>query len=339
MAFWLTITLLVTTFSSIAFFVYHSAFHNTFLWRRGKNEAFLRAGELGLILDENGRLVSGTLSGLPFHCGFRSVKSGKTKHVEVWGRLEIGETPEALEISCEDVLSGVFRAFGSEELNLEDPEFDAAFWITGADVEKIKEFLTPSIRRGMLLGMSELPNAKLKNGQITSYRTAFTPLGLVTRFQRMLLQFSLLAKTFSGDEQEHSDFESTGVVTKKVRRFARFSLVVFTFSCLVTSPVSGNLGLLLAAGFALGVLFSILAMSSGETGRVLLQSYYAFVTLVIIAATCVALTKPSESSEVIAVGICGAVAGVFTWGGRHYLKTLDQTGLKQPTKPDKVSDL
>jgi hypothetical protein len=321
----------------LVFWAFHCAFHKAYLWRSKRAEIWSFASELGFLIDEEAWSATGTLEGLPFSMGFRTVRRGKSQSMNFWASLTIGPTPEGMELTNEDILSGAMRVFGSDELNLGDPEFDAAFWICGNNVEEVREYLTPERRLGLLLGMSELHGGKLKGERINSSRDFDTPLKIVSHYQSMLKHFRLLAQAYSGKVIE-APVGSTGVVFRKVRRFARFSLGMLSFLCLVTWPAPGNAGDVITGGLLVGVGFSCLAMMPNETGRVLLQSYYAFLTVVIVCLFAWAITgqfQPlQEVSEYLGITMVSSVLFVFSWGSRHYLKTLDQTGVKAPEEAD-----
>ena len=61
---------------------------------RASREILTLASELGLKPDESGHSATGTLDGLPFSLGLRTVRRSKSQSVQFWASLNVGELPK-----------------------------------------------------------------------------------------------------------------------------------------------------------------------------------------------------------------------------------------------------
>ena len=134
----------------LVYYFYVNASHNVKPWRTVKDRLMDFALREGFEVDRQRCTARGELDGVPFAFGMKTESGSKSQHMELWAVLESEEIPPDLELSGECLLSGVSRALGYEEASLGDPEFDAAFWIVTDDVDRARDYLTPSRRRGFL---------------------------------------------------------------------------------------------------------------------------------------------------------------------------------------------
>ena len=187
-------------FSVVAWLVYYfyvNASHNVKPWRTVKGRLMDLAESEGFTVDRERCTAYGELEGVPFAFGLKTMRRGKSRHMQLWAALESSEIPLDLEVSAECVLSGVSRALGYKEATLGEPEFDAAFWILTDDVERARYFLTPSRRRGFLHGLTAVSDGKIKKQKVQAIQRFSTPLRMSRHFRPLLENFRLLAETLN----------------------------------------------------------------------------------------------------------------------------------------------
>lgn len=310
-----------------------SEFHEAGPWKKKRRQLMALAEEFGLTIQDDGRSAVGEFEGLRVSVGMKSIRLSKSKIVRFWSKLELPDCPSELELREEDIFSGVGRLFGAEELSLGDPEFDAAFNIWGGDLDQVREFLTPNVRSGLLWGMPKLPGAVLRKGAVLYEKSFHTPFFMGRHFQPTLEHFREFAVTLQGDTP--ADLGNTGVVSGKVRKFAAKSLFLWVPLFLGTLSVSEQFPTVPQGFTAMGLFFTLFALSANEVARVLLQGFYAFMAL---AVSILFLIGGLDFSELVNFSFIrldedGAfpfflfnfLAGISFFGIRNYLRTLDQT--------------
>jgi hypothetical protein len=324
-------TFLFAVVAWLVYYFYVNASHNVKPWRTVKGRLMDLAESEGFTVDRERCTAYGELEGVPFAFGLKTVRRGKSRHMQLWAALESSEIPLDLEVSAECVLSGVSRALGYKEATLGEPEFDAAFWILTDDVEQARNFLTPSRRRGFLHGLTAVSDGKIKKQKVQAIQRFSTPLRMSRHFRPLLENFRLLAETLneSGERLASLPEGRSGVVAQKVRRFARTSSVFLLIGLFVFwHPHIIHLQWIwwsLALGLALSV---AAAVKATETTRVLLQAYFAFLAaeiMVFVGVGLYSVYRHFDENHLMAVLLVGLVGLALCWGSRNYLKSMDQT--------------
>lgn len=315
----------------LVYYFYVNASHNVKPWRTVKDRLMDFALREGFEVDRQRCTARGELDGVPFAFGMKTVSGSKSQHMELWAVLESEEIPPDLELSGECLFSGVSRALGYEEASLGDPEFDAAFWIVTDDVDRARDYLTPSRRRGFLHGLTSVPNGKVKDRKVQASRGFSTPLTMSRHFEPLVEKFRLLAETLnvSGERLGGLPEGRSGVVEQKVRRFARTSSVflLIGLSIVWDTDQLGVQWLWWSLALGLGLCLAT-AIKTVEATRLVLQAYFAFLAAEIAIVTGLGLySQYRHFDEDLFIGLLvGAFVGLAVcWGSRNYLKSMDQT--------------
>lgn len=315
--------------------IYLGEAHEAKPWVTTRARLMELAQEYGLEIEPSGTRARGELEGLSFSLGVTSLRRGKSKIVNLWAKLEVPDCPPSMELREEDLLSGVGRTFGTEELSLGDPEFDAAFEIGGSSVDEVKQFLTPGNRGGLLRYMPRLPQAHLKLGVISSEKSFSTPFFMEGHAQNMLENYRLLATALQGRGEPLEEGASSGLIERKLRRFAGWTLWVWFLLFLLTLTDRANDGSALQALLLLGTVLTAATFSASEISRVILQGFYAFMSLSILGLIGLGFVDGLEiynvpwlrlvDDEYIAFFLFNTVFMFGFWGARNYLRTLDRS--------------
>ncbi len=331
-------TVAVGTICFFVFAVFIADFPEARPWRAQRGRLMALASEYGLTPNDEGRTATGNLAGMPFSIGISTVKGSKATTISLWAKLELTDCPETFRLSEESVMTGMSKAFGGEELSLGLPEFDAVFLIQGNCAEEIREFLTPEVQAGLLQYLPELPEGEIRNGAVWAGKRFSTPLFMTRHFRPLLDDCRGMAGVLSGETASESDAPSRRVEKKLA------SFVKKTLPCWVIATVLGaTIGPAVAAAFGIGVLLSGFALTGTEWSRTLLQGYYAFIT---VAVGCLILLGIVDGLELYNVRwlrmvdeqyvpyfVGTTVTAIFSWGSRHYLKSLDRLRVASPSKP------
>jgi fumarate reductase subunit D len=322
--------------SAIIYFFYIAEAHEAGPWQKKRTILMALAKEYGLEVEDSGEKAVGTLEGVPFAIGIASVQCSKSKIIELWARLELPDCPESLSLRSEDLLTGIGRIFGSEELSLGDPEFDAAFEVGGESVEQVKSYLTPEVRSGFLRFFTKLPEARLKERSVHSGKRFTTPFFMTRHFRPLLENNSLLASAVQGRIAPLQADESSGVVEGKIRLFALWTLPLWLALFVLTlsgAETSNQWASTVALG--VGTLMSAGALTASEIARVALQGFYAFMSLFTALLLVLGVLHGTEiyeprllnfiDQEYTAFFLFVSIALLGFWGARNYLRGLDQT--------------
>ncbi len=311
--------------------IYLSEFHGSRLWLTRRSRLMDTAQEFGLKVVTEQKEAAGELAGLPFTLKVASVRSGKSKLVYLIGRLELPDCPPGLELREEDLLSGVAKTFGSDELSLGDPEFDAAFLVGGNSVEEVKGYLTPVNRAGLLRYLPELPHAHLKNGVVYSERRYMTPFAMPRHGREMVENFRQLAEAL----QSETPVSGGSTVNKKLRKFVGRSFWFWLLPCLLALSDPGGAGYGTTALLTMGTLLTGAAFTASEIARVMLQGFYAFLALSILVLIILGVVDGLElynvpwlrlvDDDYVPFFFFTTMLGFLFWGIRNYLRTLDRS--------------
>ena len=335
---------------ALVYFFYLGEAHDAYPWRKQRKALMDLAADYGLEVHESQRKAAGELEGLPFSIGVSTVRTSKSKVVKLGTKLEVPACPAGLSLNCEDLLSGIAKAFSYDELSLGDPEFDAVFEIHGESVDVVKSYLTPEIRSGLLRYFSKLPHGVLRSQEIRSEKRFLTPFFMASHFKPLLERNRLLAASLQGRVEPLKPGQSSGIVEQKLRRFCRLTILIWLIPFLVTLKASSELSeLALPFVFGVGTLLTTAALSAKETARVFLQGYYAFITLFVAIMIFFGLLDGTEiyeprwldlvDQEYIGYFLVTSVVFFTCWGTRNYLKTLDQTRVVVRDSEDKLHGL
>ncbi len=146
--------------------------------------------------------VQGLLEGLPFE--MRPVNKGSGRNQSTYTRMQvtIPGLPPGLVIRHEGFLGKVGKALGGQDVRLDDPHFDAAFLIKGADPAAVRQYLTLARRDALLLHMREAKGVEVLSGGLVFERR-----GLIrdeAELDRTIDRLRFLTRALGPGEAAHS---------------------------------------------------------------------------------------------------------------------------------------
>ncbi len=268
--------------------------------------------------------VHNTVHGLPVRWELTMVSQGKSNYYKLLSHVVLPSAPEGLVIKNEGIATGFYRIGNQKEQTIDDPDFDAAFWIEAANRPQL-EYLTPLRRRTMLCGMTRNPGWTLANRKLINERWFISSLFGRSTYAAIWADLELLVDGLEGTGERVPE-KAPDVVASKVRKFVPATMVVLALTLPYSLSMPGLLPAAMRWGALIGLTFSLLALTGGEAGRVLLQGYYAFLSLTALAlAGALALGylgtfKKSDDLVVSVVAMLGF--SLCFWAARHYLKSL-----------------
>lgn len=315
--------------TAFGYLIYSIYYLDSGPWKRQCRWIIERGVESGLTPNPERAFLKGELEGLEFELGLVRYRGSKTEGYKLRGKLRCPGW-EGVEVNQEDIISGVHRMRGEREVKLEDREVDACFWLEG-DQNTLRRLFTSPLREAMLRALPELPGGVLRGGQISSEQILLTPFFVRKNFLAMLGSFRLLALALQGRGQVQPLPEGY-VVRRKLRKFARTSLLFQVPLLLVSLGMPTAAGQVARIVLALGLGLTLLALSGRQSVRVLLQAYYAFLTVALTTMILVgggrSLAGGSDQvGSILSAMFLGLIVAALCWSARHYLRALDLTGI------------
>jgi hypothetical protein len=308
-----------------------------FFWL--KKRSFAQFGAMHGFKVGDGKL-SKTLDGFPVTFELQRVASGKG-HCDLFkATLKLPACPCHYSLRAEGLLSGFSRVARAREATFGDENFDHAFWLATDDIGQLRDYLTPARRAGLIYAIQDR-STSLSDNTISVEKRYGHPFYGHRIFKRTLDRLEAVARIFAGDETvpEVVSRAATSVAARKVSKFVPWAVV---WSLVVPSFLWSLLRDFSSAAFAsryldlpslgpmlslLGVASALFALSGLQIARLLLQSYFAFLSLTALLMPLVATTFWPNSGDFgtkFFFITAGLITAVLTWGVRHYLKSLER---------------
>ena len=334
------LVLVVGALCSFAYLVYSVYYLESGAWKRQRRRLVKHGVERGLTpLSAQASTLTGTLDGLPFRIGLAKYRGSKTEGYKLRAELSVPHY-SGVTVNQESVLSGAQRLTGEREATLGDREVDACFWLEGPE-DTLRRLFTSPAREALLRALPEIPDGSLREGKISGELVMLTPFFVERNFLAMMVNFQLLAAALQGHGSVDPLPEGF-VVGRKLRKFARTSLWFIVPLGLLAIALPGSIGLAAQAIMAIGLALTLLALTGRQTSRVLLQAYYAFLTialaaLVLVGGSVSLFNGQAELKNLAAAAVLCLVLMGLCWSARHYMRALDLTGVtshqENPRKP------
>lgn len=327
------LALLLLALASLSYLGYSISYLESGAWKRQRRRLGEIGAEMGLTpVEAAAATVTGRLEGLPFSVGLYKYQGSRTKGYQLRAELKATQWSGVV-VDHEGLFSGAQRWAGQREIWLGDREVDACFWLEGQQ-DTLRRLFTSPTREGLLRELPEIPGGSLKDGKVTCELVVLTPFFLARRVSQILQRFQRLAAALQGSGPVQLLPEGF-VVGRKLRRFAGASLGILAPLFLLSVALPGPAGLAAQAVSGLGLGLSALALAGRQTVRLLLQAYYAFLTvglslLTVLAASTLVWDQQARLSEVLAAVLFGLVLTGLCWSARHYMRALDLSGVNAP---------
>ena len=324
-------TLGLALLAIFAYLIYSITYLESGAWKRQRARLLGLGSDVGLSPNPSSTLT-GTLEGLSFSIGLTKYQGSKSKGYKLRAELAAPQW-DGVVVNHEGMLSGAQRWAGQREVWLGDPEVDACFWLEGQE-EILRRLFTSPTREGLLRTLPEIPDGVLKDGKISSELVVLTPFFVAGQASAMLDHFGLLAAALQG-RGPTEPLPKGFVVGRKLRAFARATLWILAPLFLLAWAVPGPAGLTAQLMLGLGLGLTFLALAGHQTVRLLLQVYYAFLTVALgllsaLGLGMLAYDDQANLSEVMAIVLFGLVLMGLCWSARHYMRALDLTGINAP---------
>jgi hypothetical protein len=296
----------------------------------GRKRAFERfARDQGLRVDskEDCSTARGELEGHSFEMSL-AFRSGKEAHYQLKTSLSLRDCPLDLKLSKEGLITGLKRTVGREEFILGDEEVDTAFWIQAAGPEEARNYIVSPRREALLRFLTRLPWGGLTAGKITSTKTLWLPLFGERLFRKTHRCMALLADGLCGKGRLMAELppERFSVLQRVLMRSIPGTLITMIFLLIFGSQTPEMAGEVIKGSAWVGIMIASLAFISGRVGRLLLQGYYAFLTIAIGIFTLlfsfkIAQFPVSDDDRWITI-LMSLIAAFLCWAMRHYLRGL-----------------
>ena len=308
-----------------------------FFWL--KKRSFAKFGDMHGFKLRDGKL-SKALEGFPVTFELQRVSTGKGYYDCFEATLKLPVSPCVYSLRTEGLLSGLSRVARAREATLGDENFDHAFWVVTDDIEQLRAYLTPARRTVLIYALPDR-STSLSDNKVSVEKRYFHPFYGQEIFKRTLHRFETVARIFAGDETvpEAVSKAATSVAARKVKKFVPWAVVwslaapSFLWSLLrdFSNAAFANpyldLSKLGPALSLLGVASALFALSGYQMARLLLQSYFAFLSLAALLLPPVALIFleiPGDFGMKCTFVMGGLILAILTWGVRHYLRSLER---------------
>jgi hypothetical protein len=313
----------------LAYWVYSTYNLESGAWKRRRRALVDHAVAQGLTpLSAESSVLTGSLGGLPFRIGVSKHRGPKSQCYRLSGELAVPNW-SGVTVLPEGLLTGAQRLTGNKEVVLKDCEVDACFWLEGQE-DTLRRLFTPPLRQAFLRSLSELPNGELRQGTITAELVLLTPFFLNRHFLTMLERFQWLAAAYQGQDCV-GPLPDGFVVGRRLRRFALTSLGFLGPLGLLSLALPLTIGMVAQLILAIGLGLTLLALTGRQMARLLLQAYYAFLTIVFallaLGAANAFFQGQMELKNLGAALLSCLVLMGLCWSARHYMKALDLTGV------------
>lgn len=299
-----------------------------FFWYKRRQLARLMDNE-GFTLVENNHYRR-VLHGLTIDFRLTREKSGDMRTDCVKATLTLPKSGIRYRLRREGLAWGILRTVGQGEVQLEDENFDQAFWIECEDKDKLSEYLQPQHRAALIHVFQDDPGT-LEADKIRLSRSFMHPFYGRRYFGRLANRLVEAAEIFAGvAEPSQACLKAAKSVARvKTRKFVPWSLlfsVGIPALLSVLASATGRASDIFQLICVIGLCVSFSALLGLNSTRLILQSYFAFLAVTAVAVPFVALATKSlygdwRSYSAIFVG--SFLLALLSWGVRHFLKSQE----------------